>query len=159
MILPANVEAYYTEKYNRVFEIDEVSPEVKPTDVANKLTTDNFNIPTYVPFTDSEDTYLYFDNLLLGKNYYLDDIKAQAKGMLDDKVIFNKATSMNRDITYNGDYIVNVPMRVVPKQVSGSYKLLCIGESTTEANAYVNGLKDYLDESGADFTLLGDTQD
>ena len=155
MILPANVEAYYTEKYNQVFEIDEVSPEVKPTDVANKLTTDNFNIPTYVPFTSGEDTYLYFDNLLLGKNYYLDDIKAQAKGMLDDKVIFNKAASMNRDITYNGDYIVNVPMRVVPKQISGSYKILCIGESTTEANAYINGLKDYLDESGADFTLLG----
>ena len=155
MILPANVEAYYTEKYKNVFEIDEVSPEVKPTDVANKLTTDNFNIPTYVPFTSGEDTYLYFDNLLLGKNYYLDDIKAQAKGMLDDKVIFNKAASMNRDITYNGDYIVNVPMRVVPKQISGSYKILCIGESTTEANAYINGLKDYLDESGADFTLLG----
>ena len=155
MILPANVEAYYTEKYKNVFEIDEVSPEVKPTDVANKLTADNFNIPTYVPFTSGEDTYLYFDNLLLGKNYYLDGIKAQAKGMLDDKVIFNKAASMNRDITYNGDYIVNVPMRVVPKQISGSYKILCIGESTTEANAYINGLKDYLDESGADFTLLG----
>lgn len=155
MILPANVEAYYTEKYKNVFEIDEVSPEVKPTDVANKLTTDNFNIPTYVPFTSGEDTYLYFDNLLLGKNYYLDDIKAQAKGMLDDKVVFNKDHSMNRDITYNGDYIVNVPMRVVPKQISGSYKILCIGESTTEANAYINGLKDYLDESGADFTLLG----
>lgn len=155
MILPANVEAYYTEKYNQVFEIDEVRPEVKPTDVANKLTTDNFNIPTYVPFTSGEDTYLYFDNLLLGKNYYLDDIKAQAKGMLDDKVIFNKTASMNRDITYNSDYIVNVPMRVVPKQISGSYKLLCIGESTTEANAYINGLKDYLDKSGADFTLLG----
>ena len=155
MILPANAEAYYTEKYKNVFEIDEVSPEVKPTDVANKLTADNFNIPTYVPFTSGEDTYLYFDNLLLGKNYYLDDIKAQAKGMLDDKVVFNKDHSMNRDITYNGDYIVNVPMRVVPKQISGSYKILCIGESTTEANAYINGLKDYLDESGADFTLLG----
>ena len=155
MILPANIEAYYTEKYKNVFEIDEVSPEVKPTEVANKLTTDNFNIPTYVPFTSGEDTYLYFDNLLLGKNYYLDDIKAQAKGMLDDKVIFNKAASMNRDITYNSDYIVNVPMRVVPKQISGSYKILCIGESTTEADAYINGLKDYLDTSGADFTLLG----
>lgn len=158
MILPANVEAYYTEKYNQVFEIDEVRPEVKPTDVANKLTTDNFNIPTYVPFTSGEDTYLYFDNLLLGKNYYLDDIKAQAKGMLDDKVIFNKTASMNRDITYNSDYIVNVPMRVVPKQISGSYKLLCIGESTTEANAYINGLKEYLDASGASFTLLGTRQ-
>lgn len=158
MILPANVEAYYTEKYKNVFEIDEVSPEVKPTDVANKLTTDNFNIPTYVPFTSGEDTYLYFDNLLLGKNYYLDDIKAQAKGMLDDKVIFNKTASMNRDITYNSDYIVNVPMRVVPKQISGSYKLLCIGESTTEANAYINGLKEYLDASGASFTLLGTRQ-
>lgn len=155
LILPGNVEAYYTENYKNVFEIDEVNPEVKLTDVANKLTADNFNIPTYVPFTENEDTYLYFDNLLLNKNYYLDNIKAQAKGMLDDKVVFNKPRSMNRDILYNNDYTVNVPMRVVPKQISGKYKILCIGESTTEAKEYVDNLKEYLDQSGATFTLLG----
>lgn len=155
MILPANVEAYYVERYEGVFEITETDPSVKPTDVSQALLPANFNIPKYVPFTEGEDTYLYFDNLLIGKNYYLDHIKAEALGMLDDKVVFNKTASMNRDIKYNSIYTVNVPMKVVPKKISGEYKILCIGESTTEANAYINSLKDYLDTSGANFTLLG----
>lgn len=153
VMIPSNFEADFYERYEGVFEPAEAFPEIKQSD--GKLNENNFNLPPYAITVDNGENYIYFDNILLGKNYYLNEVTAKSSGMLDDKAIIKSSKDGKVSITYNEDYAVEVPYKVAPSKISGEYNFLAIGESTTEADAYMAMLKEMLDKSGATFNFQG----
>lgn len=153
LILPSPYCLGFYEKYEGVFNIDEVEPSVKLE--TSNLKSEDFNLPEYVPVTSGEDQYIYFDGLVKNKNIYNNEITATSKNMLDDHVVINDTSDGAVTITFNESDDVSISYKVVPKKITGKYKILAIGESTTQADTYMTGLRDYLTDSGADFTFLG----
>ena len=153
LVVPSNYISYFYEKYEGVFGINEINPSVKLE--SKTLDDKEFNLPLMVPVTSGEDQYIYFDSLIRRKNIYNNEVTASSKNMLDDHAIINASSDGSAMITFNQNKDVRIPYKVVPKKISGDYKLLVIGESTSEADAYMTGLRDYLADSGASFTLLG----
>ena len=156
MIVPSNYSLDFYEKYADVFNLNEINPSVKLD--SGSLDDADFNLPIMVPVTSGEDQYIYFDSLIKNKNIYNNEITAFSKNMIDDHAVINATANGTATITYNDSKKVSIPYKVAPKTISGDYKMLVIGESTSEADAYMTSVRDYLTDSGANFTLLGSRQ-
>lgn len=153
LIVPSNYSLDFYEKYEGVFGIEELEPSVKLNE--SKINETDLNLPLMVPVTTGQDQYIYFDSLIKNRNIYNHEVTAIAKNMLDDHAIINATSDGEVTITFDSQTDITVPYKVLPEKISGNYNLLTIGESTTEADAYMTGLRDYLADSGANITFMG----
>lgn len=120
------------------------------------LTDDNFNLPNYVPLVSGKESYIYFDNLLIGKNLYAEPIPVIARNQRDDKVVLTNTSDAVQEISYDGKKI-NVPIKSVPKNAGSgqSLNVMVIGESTSEASDYMTALAENFTNDVVDINFIG----
>lgn len=125
----------------------------EPDDV---LTDDNLNLPNYVPLVSGKESYIYFDNLLIGKNLYADPIPVIARNQRDDKVVLTNTSDAVHEISYDGK-IVNVPIKSVPANAGSGKNLnvMVIGESTSEDGRYMTALADNFTNDVVNINFVG----
>lgn len=142
-------EAEKIAPFDEVFKWGYSEPE-------DALTDDNFNIPNYVPLVSGKESYIYFDNLLIGKNLYASPMPVTAMNQRDDKVVLTNTSDDASEISYDGK-IVNVPIKSVPTN-AGSGKninVMVIGESTSEAGDYMKALADNFANDAVKINFVG----
>lgn len=120
------------------------------------LTDDNFNLPNYVPLVSGKESYIYFDDLLIGKNLYADPIPVIARNQRDDKVVLTNTSDAVSVINYDGK-IVNIPIKSVPENAGSGKNLnvMVIGESTSEDGRYMKALSDNFTEDAVKINFVG----
>lgn len=120
------------------------------------LTDDNFNLPNYVPLVSGKESYIYFDNLLIGKNLYSEPLDVTAMNQRDDKVVLTNTSDTVNEINYDGK-IVDIPIKSVPENAGSGKNLnvMVIGESTSEDGRYMQALSDNFTNDAAKINFVG----
>jgi lysophospholipase L1-like esterase len=153
LILPSSMAFDYYERYEGVFSLTDVHPEY--AEEKTELSDDDVIIPEYYPVTSGEDSYVFFDNILIGKNIYRKPLDIFSSNMIANKAIINMSSNSNLDISLE-NLSVQIPIKTVSKTLThDDVKILCIGESTTAATDYMSALKTELAATGVNFTFLG----
>ena len=80
----------------------------------DRLTEYNLNFPPYVPLVAGKESYIYFDNLLIDKNFYAQSIPANAINRREDKVVLSGIPNYTQSINIGG-VIGNIPIKSIPE--------------------------------------------
>ena len=122
----------------------------------DRLTEYNLNFPPYVPLVAGKESYIYFDNLLIDKNFYAQSIPANAINRREDKVVLSGISNYTQSINIGG-VIGNIPIKSIPESAGAgkNLKVMVIGESTSEDGRFMTNLKKFFDLDIVNIDFIG----
>ncbi|SPS12095.1 hypothetical protein AMHIJAGA_02045 [Lactococcus lactis] len=122
----------------------------------DKLTEYNLNFPPYVPLVAGKESYIYFDNLLIDKNFYVQSIPAIARNRREDKVVLSGISNYTQSINIGG-VSGNIPIKSISESAGAgkNLKVMVIGESTSEDGRFMTNLKNFFDSDVVNIDFIG----
>lgn len=122
----------------------------------DNLTENNLNLPPYVPLVAGKESYIYFDNLLIDKNFYAQNIQAIAKNRREDKVVLSGISNYTQSINIGG-ISGNIPINAISESAGAgkNLKVMVIGESTSEDGRFMSNLKNFFDLDVVNIDFIG----
>lgn len=122
----------------------------------NNLTEYNLNLPPYIPLVSGKESYIYFDNILIDKNFYEQNITAIARNRREDKVVLGGASNYTQSINIGG-VTKNIPINAISESTGAgkNLKVMVIGESTSEDGRFMSNLKNFFDLDVVNIDFIG----
>ena len=152
--MKADDENFFSEAQN----IAQLSDVFKWAEEPNQgmLTEYNLNFPPYVPLVAGKESYIYFDNVLIDKNFYEQSITAIARNRREDKVVLSGVSNYTQSINIGG-VIGNIPIKVISESAGAgkNLKVMVIGESTSEDGRFMTNLKNFFDLDVVNIDFIG----
>lgn len=120
------------------------------------LTEYNFNLPPYVPLVAGKESYIYFDNILIDKNFYAQSIPAIARNQREDKVVLSGISNYTQSINIGG-VPRNIPIKSISENAGAgkNLKVMVIGESTSEDGRFMTNIKNFFDLDIVNIDFIG----